>query len=45
MKTAGIKEGLVIAFAPPPIFGLGNAGGSSSISRTAAKAARSGWPK
>jgi HAE1 family hydrophobic/amphiphilic exporter-1/multidrug efflux pump len=27
MKTAGIKEGLVIAFAPPPIFGLGNAGG------------------
>jgi HAE1 family hydrophobic/amphiphilic exporter-1/multidrug efflux pump len=27
MKTAGIKEGLVLAFAPPPIFGLGNAGG------------------
>ena len=27
MKTAGIKEALVIAFAPPPIFGLGNAGG------------------
>jgi HAE1 family hydrophobic/amphiphilic exporter-1/multidrug efflux pump len=27
MKTGGIKEGLVIAFAPPPIFGLGNAGG------------------
>ncbi|MBI3593705.1 MAG: multidrug efflux RND transporter permease subunit [Nitrospirae bacterium] len=27
MKTAYIKEGLVIAFAPPPIFGLGNAGG------------------
>ncbi len=26
-KTAGIKEGLVLAFAPPPIFGLGNAGG------------------
>jgi hydrophobe/amphiphile efflux-1 (HAE1) family protein len=27
MKTAGIKEGLPLAFAPPPIFGLGNAGG------------------
>jgi HAE1 family hydrophobic/amphiphilic exporter-1/multidrug efflux pump len=27
MKTAGIKEGLVLAFGPPPIFGLGNAGG------------------
>jgi len=27
MKTASIKEGLVIAFTPPPIFGLGNAGG------------------
>src|SRR5258708_33125114 len=27
MKTAGIKEGLVLAFAPPPIFGLGQAGG------------------
>jgi hydrophobe/amphiphile efflux-1 (HAE1) family protein len=27
MKTAQIKEGLVLAFAPPPIFGLGNAGG------------------
>lgn len=27
MKTAYIKEGLVIAFTPPPIFGLGNAGG------------------
>ncbi len=27
MKTAGIKEALVLAFAPPPIFGLGNAGG------------------
>jgi hydrophobe/amphiphile efflux-1 (HAE1) family protein len=27
MKTAGIKEGLVLAFAPPPIFGLGTAGG------------------
>ncbi|HWQ37890.1 MAG TPA: efflux RND transporter permease subunit [Burkholderiales bacterium] len=27
VKTAHIKEGLVLAFAPPPIFGLGNAGG------------------
>jgi HAE1 family hydrophobic/amphiphilic exporter-1/multidrug efflux pump len=27
MKTAGIKEGVILAFAPPPIFGLGNAGG------------------
>jgi HAE1 family hydrophobic/amphiphilic exporter-1/multidrug efflux pump len=27
MKTAGIKEGLVLAFPPPPILGLGNAGG------------------
>jgi HAE1 family hydrophobic/amphiphilic exporter-1/multidrug efflux pump len=27
MKTMHIKEGLVLAFAPPPIFGLGNAGG------------------
>ncbi|HEX9452459.1 MAG TPA: multidrug efflux RND transporter permease subunit [Burkholderiales bacterium] len=27
MKTAGIKEGLILGFAPPPIFGLGNAGG------------------
>jgi len=26
-KTAHIKEALVLAFAPPPIFGLGNAGG------------------
>jgi multidrug efflux pump len=26
-RTADIKEGLVLAFAPPPIFGLGNAGG------------------
>jgi HAE1 family hydrophobic/amphiphilic exporter-1/multidrug efflux pump len=26
-KTAGIKEGLVLAFPPPPILGLGNAGG------------------
>ncbi|MCC7548701.1 MAG: multidrug efflux RND transporter permease subunit [Burkholderiales bacterium] len=26
-KTAGIKEGLVLAFPPPPIMGLGNAGG------------------
>lgn len=27
MKSAGIKEAMVIAFGPPPIFGLGNAGG------------------
>ena len=27
MKTGGIKEGLVLAFPPPPILGLGNAGG------------------
>ena len=27
MKTARIKEALVIAFNPPPIFGLGTAGG------------------
>ncbi|MBI1422327.1 MAG: multidrug efflux RND transporter permease subunit [Gammaproteobacteria bacterium] len=27
MKTAQIKEGLVLAFGPPPIFGLGQAGG------------------
>src|SRR2546426_451778 len=27
MKTGGIKEGLVLAFCPPPIFGLGTAGG------------------
>ena len=27
MKTAGIKEGLILGFAPPPIFGLGNSGG------------------
>jgi hydrophobe/amphiphile efflux-1 (HAE1) family protein len=27
MKTAGIKEALVLAFGPPPIFGLGTAGG------------------
>jgi len=27
MKTGGIKEALVLAFAPPPIFGLGTAGG------------------
>jgi len=27
MKTGGIKEGFLIAFPPPPIFGLGNAGG------------------
>jgi len=27
MKTAHIKEGLVLAFNPPPIFGLGTAGG------------------
>jgi hydrophobe/amphiphile efflux-1 (HAE1) family protein len=27
MKTAHIKEALVLAFAPPPIFGLGQAGG------------------
>ncbi len=27
MKTAHVKEGLVLAFAPPPIFGLGQAGG------------------
>jgi len=26
-KSAGIREALVIAFGPPPIFGLGNAGG------------------
>ena len=26
-RTAGIQEGLVLAFPPPPIFGLGNAGG------------------
>lgn len=26
-NTAGIREALVLAFAPPPIFGLGNAGG------------------
>ena len=26
-RTAGIKEGLVLAFPPPPILGLGNAGG------------------
>jgi hydrophobe/amphiphile efflux-1 (HAE1) family protein len=26
-KTAGIKEGLVLAFPPPPIIGLGNSGG------------------
>ena len=25
--TGGIREALVLAFAPPPIFGLGNAGG------------------
>src|SRR5262249_49091851 len=27
MKTAHIKDALVLAFAPPPIFGLGTAGG------------------
>ncbi len=27
MKTGGIKEALVIGFNPPPIFGLGTAGG------------------
>ena len=27
MKTASIKEALVLAFNPPPIFGLGTAGG------------------
>jgi HAE1 family hydrophobic/amphiphilic exporter-1/multidrug efflux pump len=27
MKTAHIREALVLAFGPPPIFGLGNAGG------------------
>lgn len=27
MKTGGIKEALVLAFNPPPIFGLGNTGG------------------
>jgi hydrophobe/amphiphile efflux-1 (HAE1) family protein len=27
MKTAGVKDGLVLAFPPPPIFGLGTAGG------------------
>ena len=27
MKTAHIKEALVLAFGPPPIFGLGSAGG------------------
>ncbi len=27
MKTAHIKEALVLAFSPPPIFGLGTAGG------------------
>ncbi len=27
MKTAHIKQGLALAFGPPPIFGLGNAGG------------------
>ncbi|HEU0204558.1 MAG TPA: multidrug efflux RND transporter permease subunit [Burkholderiaceae bacterium] len=27
MKTGHIKEGLVLAFAPPPIFGIGTAGG------------------
>ena len=27
MKTAGIKEALVLAFNPPPIFGLSTAGG------------------
>ena len=26
-KTGGIKEALVLSFAPPAIFGLGNAGG------------------
>ncbi len=26
-KTAGIKDALVLAFNPPPIFGLGNTGG------------------
>ncbi|HEY9147178.1 MAG TPA: efflux RND transporter permease subunit, partial [Thiobacillus sp.] len=26
-ETSGIREALVLAFAPPPIFGLGNAGG------------------
>jgi HAE1 family hydrophobic/amphiphilic exporter-1/multidrug efflux pump len=26
-KTAGIKEALILAFVPPPIFGLGTAGG------------------
>jgi len=27
MKTTGVKEALVLAFNPPPIFGLGTAGG------------------
>ena len=27
MKTGGIKEALVLGFAPPPIFGLGNTAG------------------
>jgi multidrug efflux pump len=27
MKTGGIKEAMVLAFAPPPIFGLGNTSG------------------
>ncbi|HKU69499.1 MAG TPA: efflux RND transporter permease subunit, partial [Burkholderiales bacterium] len=27
MKTGGIKEAVILAFGPPPIFGLGSAGG------------------
>src|SRR5438876_3697892 len=40
MKSAPIKEALVLAFNPPPIFGLGTAGASESYFQNRAEAGR-----
>ncbi|HYH41959.1 MAG TPA: efflux RND transporter permease subunit, partial [Burkholderiales bacterium] len=44
-KTGHIKEALVLAFNPPPIFGLGNAGGFEFYVQNRGEGGPSGYPK
>ena len=41
----GLRDGMVLVFSPPPIRGLGTAGGFGFICRTAPTAIRRNWRK
>ena len=45
MKTGHIKEGLVLAFDPPPIFGLGTAGGFEFYIQNRGEGGPKRWPR